>query len=47
MGLRERLARRKSPRLDDKSAVKAENEDAPRTVNGIRAAKALLIIRHG
>ena len=34
---------------DGQGAPKAENEDedAPRTVNGIRAAKALLIIRQG
>ena len=30
-----------------KDAPKAENEDAPRTINGIRAAKALLIMRQG
>ena len=45
------MALRRKPRTDakpdDKAAIKAENEDAPRTVNGIRAAKALTIIRQG
>ena len=51
MALRGKLTRRKNLRRnaepDDKAAVKSENEDAPRTINGIRVPKALTIIRQG
>ena len=41
------MALRRKPRTDAKPDDKAKNEDAPRTVNGIRVAKALTIIRQG